>query len=211
MNIEKRPSPNFYDLDEKAYIIILHTTLGSYEGTIQELTKRGNPSAHFVIGRDARVARLVPMGFGAWHAGVINNPSIRAKAVCRKNIWGQIKNPNRYSIGIEHAAGWDIDRDGVIESWEQLFNPAMIKRSAELILYIEKTLNISFPSKYILTHRDITSYKPYLEIQRSMIISTLNQMRGLNILDSTSSNSDLVFKDGATVAGKVVNKKIIIN
>ena len=122
INIIQSPSPNHYSLDEKAYLVFLHTTLGSFEGAISHLQKPDNPSAHLVIGREGQVVQLVQFGRGAWHAGRVSNPSQRAKDVCRKTLWGTIKNPNKYSIGIEHAAGWDIDRDGIIENWEKLFN-----------------------------------------------------------------------------------------
>jgi hypothetical protein len=141
---------------------------------------------------------------------VIKNPSAAAKLVCRKNVFGKIKNPNKYSIGIEHAAGWDIDRDGIVESWEKAFNKEMILSTAKLILHIEKETGIVFPDKHILTHKDVTSYKPDLQMQRSMVLSTLNSLRGQNPPDPNPPAKKIILSEGDNVSGKVVGEKIII-
>lgn len=198
---------NHYALSEPAYIVILHTTLGSYEGAISHLQKRGNPSAHFVCDRTGQGAQLVPLNRGAWHAGVVSSPSARAKRVCRKTLWGSVKNPNKYSFGIENAAGWDIDRDGVIESWEKLFTPAMIHFNAEIILFIEKEMDIVIPDSHILTHKDITSYKPDLELQRSMVIAELANLRN-PILRMAPTQDKVFLRNGDKVRGQVENKSI---
>jgi N-acetyl-anhydromuramyl-L-alanine amidase AmpD len=179
--IQKLPTVNKYDLDEPAYIIILHTTLGSYDSAVDWLrNQRGqnpNSSAHFVVGRLGETAQLAELNEGTWHAGRVFNPSFAAKNVCRKDIFGRVQNPNKYSIGIEVACGYDIDRDGVLESWEKLYSPQQITQVAELILDIEKKTGQTFSSSTILTHRDIASYKPNLDIQKAMVISKLSQLR----------------------------------
>lgn len=185
MKITQRPSPNFYKLLEPAYISILHTTLGSFEGAISHLSKRGNPSSHFVIGRLGQIAQLVQLNKGAWHAGRVSKPSARAKAVCRKTLWGSVKNPNRYSWGFEYASGYDIDRDGVLEGWEKLYTPWQIKAGVLLHLWCEEQMKITVDNAHVLIHRDVTSYKPNLEIHRSMFLSELQKQRELKEGSST--------------------------
>ena len=96
MKIEQRPSANFYNLKYPAEMLVLHTTLGSFEGSVNYLQRKNNPSAHFVIGREGQIAQLVQLDKGAWHAGRISKPSVRAKAVFRKYAWGAYINPNKY-------------------------------------------------------------------------------------------------------------------
>ncbi len=185
MNIKQRPSPNFYSLEYPADIIVLHATLGSFEGTIEHFLKVNNPSSHFVIGRLGQIAQLVQLDKGAWHAGRINNPNKRAKAVLKKTIWGNYENPNRYSWGFEFASGYDIDRDGVLESWEKLYTPSQIKAGVLLHLWCEEQRNCIIDNAHTLIHKDITSYKPDLEIHRLMYLSELQKQRELKIGNST--------------------------
>lgn len=209
--IEEKLSPNFFDLTEKPYIIVLHTTLGSYKGAVEWLRtspsarlkrvgKKSYSSAHFVIGRLGETSQLVNLDKGAWHAGAVSKPSKRAKDVCRKNVFGKIQNPNRYSVGIELASGYDINKNKKIENWEKSYTPEQIKQCAQLILYIEKELDIKIEDKYILTHQDITSYKPDLENERRMILAELKNLRSKTVS----------FKDGDKLIGSVVGNKIIL-
>lgn len=227
MNIEQRPSSNFYDLEYPADIIVLHTTLGSFEGTIAHLSRPNNPSSHFVIGRLGQIAQLVQLDKGAWHAGRINNPNKRAKTVLKKTIWGNYKNPNKYSWGFEFASGYDIDRDGVLESWEKLYTPQQIKAGVLLhlwceeqrrLLYRDSLQNRIIDNSHVLIHKDITSYKPDLEIHRLMYLSELQKQRELQIGNSTVveerneekvESSGLVFELGKTYRPQFKDGKII--
>lgn len=178
INVNKKETPNQYELWGAVEAIVLHTTLGAYEGAVDWLTTiKSNSSAHFVIGRNGEITQLAELSKGTWHAGGVSNPSPRAKAILPKKLWGALKNPNRYTIGIEFASGYDIDKDGVLESWEKLYTPAQVKACAELIkTVIDIRLAKKFRGARILTHRDIASYKPDLEIQRAMILSELAKL-----------------------------------
>lgn len=180
MNIRQKPSPNFYDLKRTPEIIVLHTTLGAYEGAIEWLRKPGNSSAHFVISRFGEITQLVQLDKGAWHAGRVSNPSPRANKVLSKTIWGTTENPNKYSIGVEFASGYDIDRDGILESWEQAYSPQQIKAAVQLHLWIEQQLGVTIDRGHVLTHRDIASYKPDLEKQRAMYLAELEKQRNID-------------------------------
>ncbi len=211
MNIIQRPSPNFYDLLEPAYISILHTTLGSFEGAIEHLTTKGNPSAHFVIGRLGQIAQLVSLDKGAWHAGAIYRPSQRAKAVCRKTAWGKLKNPNRYSWGFEYASGYDIDRDGVIESWEKLYTPTQIKAGVLLHMWCEDRKKITIDGAHTLTHQDITNYKPNLDVHRLMFLSELQKQRELRLrrAEEVVVSSAVALEFGKTYRLELKDGKVI--
>lgn len=186
MQTEILKSPNFSDTDLKMDGIVFHTTLGSYAGAVEHLTnKLSGVSSHFVIGRnEGEFVQLVDLDKMAWHAGRINNPSERAKGILKRNIFrkGGYENPNKHLIGMEFACGYDIDRDGILESWEKLYTANQIKYAVWLILnIIEPELGIKIISKNALIHKDIYSYKPDLEIQRAMVLAELDRQRGNDV------------------------------
>ena len=195
MKLEIKPTPNKYELWAIPEVIVLHTTLGSYESAVSWLRMspeererrtgtKSYSSAHAVIGRLGEVCELAGVENGTWHAGAVNNPTERAKAVIPKDAFGKIKNPNRYSIGLEFASGYDIDKDGVLESWEKLYSPQQVKACVEYILTrlepeIERVhgKKVTFDGSNIITHKDVTDYKPDLEIQRAMVLAELKKQR----------------------------------
>jgi len=87
MRVIHRPSPNHSDRNGVVVdTIVIHSTAGSLEGSLAWLC---NPvskvSAHYVLARDGRVFKLVPLSRAAWHAGYCPG----------------FANANRRSIGIE--------------------------------------------------------------------------------------------------------------
>lgn len=182
--MEKKISPNHYELDIKPVALVLHTTLGSMASTTNHFLNRASQvSAHFGIDRNGEVIQFVELNKGAWHAGRVSNPSFRAKSILPKQIWGSLKNPNKSTIGIEFISGYDIDKDGVLEKWEQLYTPQQMKAGANLVTeFIEPSLGVKFTSKNIITHRDIADFKPDLEVQRAMFIAILEQQRHKTVL-----------------------------
>jgi len=179
MEIKKTLTENFYKTKYNHCGLVLHTTLGSLKGTLSWLrSKRSSASAHFVIDRLGDVYQLVEIKDGAWHCGRIYNPSEVGKTLLKKNIWGSYVNPNKYLVGIEFVCGYDIDKDGTVEGWEKLYTPQQIKACADLIIkYIEPEIKIPLVKENIITHKDITSYKPDLALQRVMVLNELNKRR----------------------------------
>ena len=118
-NIPFQQSPNYTPGNTKKTAIVLHFTLGAYNGAVSWLMNANRPnrsSSNFIIGRNqGEIIQLVKVTDIAWHAGNISNPDDRAKKIMLKNLDGSYVNPNQYTIGIELAAGYDVDQDGVVE------------------------------------------------------------------------------------------------
>jgi len=69
-------------------IVIHYTGMQSERESLLRLTsKKAKVSSHFLISRTGKIYRLVNDNLIAWHAG--------------KSRWGNLKNLNKYSIGIE--------------------------------------------------------------------------------------------------------------
>ena len=187
IKIEYKPSPNFSELKGKVRAIVLHTTLGSYQSAVSWLRtspeerekmtgKKSYSSAHVVIGRNGEIALLIGFDLAAWHAGSVDRPSARAKKVLKRTLTG-LENPNGYTIGIEFASGYDVDGDLRIEDWEKMYTPAQVKSAVWLLKeVIELAVEKEFTEDEILTHRDITSYKPNLELQRELFLAELRRV-----------------------------------
>ncbi len=188
LKINYDETPNWYELDEPAFLIVLHATTSPAKQAIDWLKTtpedrlrlygtKTYSSANAVFSRLGDITELAGPDRGTWHAGKISNPSERAKKVLRKDFLGRFKNPNKYSIGLEVAAHWDIDKDGILEGWEKLYSPQAVKSVASYILHLEKKLGRQFPNHHILTHKDITSYKPDIEIARAMVLTEIMKQR----------------------------------
>lgn len=92
MDIQYRPSPNFGDRkpqDADVNMLVLHNTaMNSFDSAVDWLcNKTAGVSAHYVIGKDVEVAKLVDEDKRAWHAG--------------RGSWNENNDVNSYSIGIE--------------------------------------------------------------------------------------------------------------
>jgi len=98
MNFIQNPSPNYGSRDGHAIThIVVHCTDGNFPYDMQYLcdpnpnSTVGPVSSHFVVSPLGLVYQLVDTKNTAWHAGRVNNPSVKLPA----------GNPNTYSIGIE--------------------------------------------------------------------------------------------------------------
>ena len=162
MNIIQSPSPNYGTNSLKKDLIVLHKTLGIFPTDLGWMRNpTSNVSAHYYINRVGEIHQLVKTDNVAWHSGVVNNPSELAKTILRKNIWGYYINPNRYSIGIELSCK---------------LNKQPTTKQLNAVFALLRELNIT----KILTHRDITSYKPNLDTFRSSVLKKLNIDSGID-------------------------------
>jgi N-acetyl-anhydromuramyl-L-alanine amidase AmpD len=179
MNILFQQTPNYAIGPTKKGVIVLHFTLGSYVGAVSWLMNANRPnrsSANFVIGRkEGEITQLVKVTDIAWHAGVISNPNDRAKRVMKKNLDGSWVNPNQYTIGIELAAGYDVDQDGVVEPNENDVTEWQYQQLTELVKSFTNNPDTAFvlDEKNIIIHGDIADYKEKPEIVRTELLKRL--------------------------------------
>lgn len=179
MNIPFQQTPNYALGPTKKGVIVLHFTLGAYNGAVSWLMNANRPnrsSAHFVIGRNqGEITQLVKVTDIAWHAGVISNPNDRAKRVMKKNLDGSWVNPNQYAIGIELAAGYDVDQDGSVEPNENDITEWQYQQLTELVKSFANNPDTAFvlDEKNIIIHGDIADYKEKPEIVRTELLKRL--------------------------------------
>jgi N-acetyl-anhydromuramyl-L-alanine amidase AmpD len=179
MNISFQQTPNYAVGPTKKIAVVLHLTLGAYKGAVEWLLNGNRPnrsSAHYVIGRnEGEITQLVKVPDVAWHAGVVSNPNDRAKRIMLKNRDGSYINPNQYTIGIELAAGYDIDKDGVVEPSENDITEWQYQALAELLKTFAQNSEIGFvlDEKNIIVHGDITDYKEKPEAVRTELLKRL--------------------------------------
>lgn len=179
MNITFLQTPNYTPGPTKKGVIVLHFTLGAYNGAVSWLSNANRPnksSSHFVIGRnEGEITQLVKITDIAWHAGIISNPNDRAKRVMRKNLDGSWVNPNQYTIGIELAAGYDVDHDGTVEPNENDITEWQYQALTELVKSFENNPDTSFvlDEKNIIIHGDISDYKEKPEKVRAELFKRL--------------------------------------
>jgi len=99
-------SPNFDRVIRPIYLIIHYTAGTTAEGAIQWFLKpQARASAHFVVDRDGSVTQMVPMHRRAWHAG--------------HSQWGELRDLNSFSIGIELVNAGKLRRsaNGLWHTW----------------------------------------------------------------------------------------------
>ncbi len=179
MNIPFQQTPNYAVGPTKKAVVVLHFTLGAYRGAVEWLSNANRPnrsSAHFVIGRNAGEAiQLVKVTDIAWHAGVVSNPNERARRVMKKNLDGTWVNPNQYTIGIELAAGYDVDQDGAVEPNENDITEWQYQQLTELVKAFANNPDTAFvlDEKNIIIHGDITDYKEKPEKVRTELLKRL--------------------------------------
>lgn len=127
---EWMPSPNF-NARRPQLIIIHHTAGNTFEGALKLLQTHndGGPvSAHYLIGRDGRLAQLVSEDHRAWHAGT--------------GRWGPYRDMNSLSIGIE------LDNNGT-----EPFPPA--QTDVLLTLLEDITRRHRIPRAQVVGHADV--------------------------------------------------------
>lgn len=179
MNIPFQQTPNYAIGPTKKTVVVLHFTLGAYRGAVEWLSNANRPnrsSAHFVIGRNqGEAVQLVKVTDIAWHAGAVSNPNERAKRVMKKNLDGTWINPNQYTIGIELAAGYDVDQDGAVEPNENDITEWQYQQLIELVKAFANNPDTAFvlDEKNIIIHGDITDYKEKPEKVRAELLKRL--------------------------------------
>lgn len=104
-NIFQQDSPNRSGVFTPDYLIFHFTAGRDFQSSVDYLCKpSAKASAHLVLGRNGRIAQLVPFDRVAWHAG--------------RSHWAGITGLNRHSIGIEiDNAGQLTRRGNTFRAW----------------------------------------------------------------------------------------------
>jgi hypothetical protein len=136
-SIKSYSSPNIHsDRGRKLNGAVIHYTAGGYEGSVSWLVSPNSEvSAHYVVGRDGRIAQLCPLNYVAWHAG---------------RSWGAT-NPNRYTVGYEVVA---TESDGY--TYTDLQYEFLAQHLAWL--FSSNGLVFQYPDNDPDSHRDSSSY-----------------------------------------------------
>ncbi len=151
MKIIQAPSPNFFANTGKKDVTVIHKTLGRMPGTLAWLRKpAAQVSSHYLVTKRGTIYQLVDEWDGAWHVGVQKNPSARWKKFDKKGI-----NNNRYTIGIE---------------FECLLHETYTEKQFVAGAWLINKLDLP-----VVTHRDIASYKPNLEQERTELLRRIEE------------------------------------
>src|SRR3990167_10556887 len=147
MNIIQSPSKNFYKgrFGFKPELIVVHCTDGFYPSDLawlRGLDPRSQVSSSYYIAPDGAVHQLVDDANGAWHAGVVSNPTAKMVA-SRPGI-----NPNYYSIGIEVSL-----RPPAVTG------TAQYEALKDLIRHLANKHSISIDRSHIVGHKEIRHAK----------------------------------------------------
>lgn len=91
-------------------------------------------------------------------------------------------NPNQYTIGIELAAGYDVDQDGAVESNENDITEWQYQQLTELVKAFANNPDTVFAldEKNIIIHGDITDYKEKPEKVRTELLKRLFPAEPMN-------------------------------
>ena len=131
-------SPNRAARHEKKTpdLIVIHATVGSWESALSwMLNHHSRVSAHYLIGKQGRIARLVPEQEEAWHAGLSSWPGFPShrSSLNWRSIGIELENANdgkdpytEYQIGtcaglvsrLSREHGIPLSRQRVVGHWE---------------------------------------------------------------------------------------------
>lgn len=130
--------------------VVMHHTAGSWDSVVNEFTSGSrHVSAHFLVGRDGRVAQFVSLDDIAWHAG----------------DWGM----NVKSVGIEHEQY--VRSDGTWTTWTD----AQLSASAQLLSWLFAQAGKPLT---VLRHRDVVSTDCPGDLPVEKIVAMATQATG---------------------------------
>lgn len=123
-------------------LVVIHVESGTEAGTINWFANpNAHVSAHYSVSQAGTIYQHVQEDHAAWHAGI---PAPCVWNDNTKNKWPG-KNPNSYSIGIEHE-GFDDGKPWPI---------AQLKASAALVADICNRYKIPIDRNHIVGHHEI--------------------------------------------------------
>jgi N-acetyl-anhydromuramyl-L-alanine amidase AmpD len=143
---ELHPTPNFERgrQGESPRVIVLHTTDGSWDGTLEWFADpESGVSSHYVVGLDGRLARLVDDEDTARHAGRILRPSAA--------IASGVESLNPISVGIEFC---DDARPAEVRR-----PAAQYLTGARLLAAVAMRWEIPLDREHVIGHNEIYAAK----------------------------------------------------
>jgi N-acetylmuramoyl-L-alanine amidase len=144
--IELHPTPNFTAGrgGERVRAIVLHTAVGTWDGTLEWFSRpESGVSAHYVVGLDGRLARVVAEEDTARHAGRVLRPTA-AVAQGRDDL-------NPLSVGIEFcddARPLEVRRP-----------PAQYLTGARLLAAVASRWGIPIDREHVIGHNEVYAAK----------------------------------------------------
>ena len=149
MQIIQSPSTNFYKgrFGYKPELIVVHCTDGFFPSDLAWLRGSGTSqvSSSYYIAPDSAVHQLVDDANGAWHAGVLANPTAK---LLKKNAAGVFINPNWYTLGIEVSLRPPAVSPAA--QWQAL---------KELVVHLATKHGIPIDRDHIIGHKEIRATK----------------------------------------------------
>ncbi len=145
MRIDRGTTPNYVigRGRHKPEAIIVHTTAGTYEGTLAWFANaHSSVSAHYVVALNGRVTQLVNEADTARHAGRLRNPTATVA------LAGMV---NERTIGIE------FEDDGCPD--DVVRTDAQYAAGARLLRDIARRWDIPLDSDHVVGHREVFSAK----------------------------------------------------
>ncbi len=122
----------------------MHTNCGSFDSTLDWFERpESGVSAHYLVGLDGRLARIVAEGDTARHCGRVASPTAAVIVGC--------EDPNLVTVGIEFEDGGDPrGADRPAHQYEV---------GAELIAAIADRWQIPLDGEHVIGHREINATK----------------------------------------------------
>lgn len=108
-------------------LVVVHVTEGSFPATVSWFRNpRARASANYVVGRDGRLAHMVPDSQVAWHAG---------------NSW-----VNYHSVGVENEGFTAVDGT---------FTDAEYRTSARLVAWLLRRYHLPADRRHVIGHNQV--------------------------------------------------------
>ena len=123
-------------------LIVIHVTVGSRASTISEFKNPTGKSTHLLVDKKGNIVQFVSTNDTAYGNGIMDNP-INSIVLSRG-----AKNPNNYSISIEHEGSGKSDLTTV-----------QFNASVKIITFLCKKWAIPADRTHIIMHREITEDK----------------------------------------------------
>lgn len=198
MNIIKQQSPNFGSrCGWRPDMIVFHITEGAFDGACAWLcNKASGISAHFVVGRDGRIAQLVDLKNAAYCNGTQSGSPGGYEYVGRATaalVKSRRVNANLYTVSIE-CEGWTKSTHGILTD-------AQFAALVELVGYIRQQVKATYGTDipcdrtHLIGHNEIAPREkpdcPGRDFPRTKLINVLNPLPARGCIDAPAATGEL--------------------